>query len=103
MTGGRSRSYKAEVQAACVHHPEREAVGVCVLCRRSVCTECTTKLDGINHCSDCVATLAASVRVAPRAERAEGAAHASLATVLWCAFLVLVVWGLLELALPGSA
>ena len=30
---------------------------MCVRCRTVICTECTTRFDGINHCAVCVARL----------------------------------------------
>lgn len=44
-------------QAECRYHPERPGVGVCVKCRTVICAECSTRLDGINHCAVCVAKL----------------------------------------------
>jgi hypothetical protein len=42
----------------CRTHPEREGIGVCVRCRRVVCAECSTKIDRMNFCTSCLATLA---------------------------------------------
>jgi hypothetical protein len=42
----------------CAQHPEREAIGICVVCRRPICAECSTPIDGINRCAQCVAALA---------------------------------------------
>ncbi len=39
----------------CRNHPEREGVGICVACRRVFCVECSTKIDGVNHCTECLA------------------------------------------------
>ena len=44
--------------AACENHLQREAIGVCVQCRVRVCSECSTKVEGINHCVTCLAGLA---------------------------------------------
>jgi hypothetical protein len=44
--------------AACENHPQREAIGVCVKCRTRVCSECSTKVDGINYCVRCLSGLA---------------------------------------------
>lgn len=44
-------------QTACQYHPARPGVGICVKCGTVVCTECSTKFDGINHCAVCVAQL----------------------------------------------
>lgn len=40
---------------SCKVHPDRPGVGVCVECRRVVCTECTTRFEGINRCAGCLA------------------------------------------------
>jgi hypothetical protein len=45
------------VEASCRYHPERAGVGICVKCRTVICTECSTRLDGINHCAACVWAL----------------------------------------------
>jgi len=41
----------------CFLHPERKAIGICVLCRTAICSECSTRVDGINYCQSCLATL----------------------------------------------
>ena len=40
--------------SGCANHPGRAPVGRCIRCRRSVCAECHTRLDGILHCRDCL-------------------------------------------------
>lgn len=89
--------------AACQNHFDREAIGVCVECRARVCSECVTKVDGINHCVGCYARLAdqgASRRTA--AARATHPALAYLAAAGLLAVATLLTWGLLEAALPGG-
>jgi len=44
--------------AVCKYHPGRAGVGVCVRCRAVICTACTTRLDGINHCHVCLRKMA---------------------------------------------
>jgi hypothetical protein len=39
----------------CRNHPEREGVGICVACRRVFCVECSTKIEGVNFCRECLA------------------------------------------------
>jgi hypothetical protein len=39
----------------CHYHPARVGVGICVECRRVICTECTTQFEGINRCAQCLA------------------------------------------------
>jgi hypothetical protein len=86
--------------AACPNHPQREAIGICVRCRNRVCSECATKVDGINYCVGCLGTLvagAARTSMAPRS-------HAGvLLSAAYLATLALLVWGLLTVAFPGSS
>jgi hypothetical protein len=74
----------------CTYHPERFGIGVCVRCRQVVCAECTTRLDGINHCHACLEELA--VRPAPVVHAPRGAqwlvlvlAWSGLLGMLWLA------------------
>jgi hypothetical protein len=86
---------------ACRNHPAREAIGVCVKCRARVCAECSTKLDGINHCVECLAKLAGAHR--DGGERAARASSPWLGRALAGALLgtlSLLSWALLEVALP---
>lgn len=39
----------------CQYHPDRVGVGICVECRRVICSECTTQFEGINRCAQCLA------------------------------------------------
>ncbi len=87
----------AQAAAACANHPRREAIGICVRCRKQVCGECTTKVDGINHCVSCLAALAG-----PRKEKADGTAESSAAVAsLWLALglgtMTLLAWAVLEI------
>ena len=89
--------------AACRNHPEREAIGICVECRSRVCSECVTKIDGINYCVSCLAILAAKDAQRDAAERRptpRWLAYGAAAALLMLA--TLLTWGLLEAALPGS-
>lgn len=47
----------AQAQASCRYHPERPGVGICVKCQTVICTECSTRVEGINHCAVCLASL----------------------------------------------
>jgi hypothetical protein len=63
-------SYPAYPQSAssfrCQNHPDREGIGICVGCRSVVCVECSTKIDRMNYCIQCLQSASAS-----GAERAE--------------------------------
>jgi hypothetical protein len=87
--------------ATCQNHPAREAVGICVHCGRRVCTECSTKVEGINHCSSCLAEqagdLGAGVASAARVSRPLLAVFAGVA---WLVLLGLLAWVMLEAVLP---
>ena len=39
----------------CVNHTDRDAVGVCNFCTKSVCSECVVNLKGEIYCKECVA------------------------------------------------
>lgn len=71
----------------CVYHPDREGMGVCVRCRQVVCAECSTKIDRINYCHRCLASLGAEGRAAaPRHAMTE---RVTAAALLMISFLVL--------------
>lgn len=73
---------------------------MCVECRARICTECVTKVDGINHCVACYVKVAdRQARVRPDA-RDPGAASAGLAAAAWLATLSLALWMLLEVSFP---
>lgn len=38
----------------CHYHPDRPGLGVCVECRRVICSECSTQFEGINRCASCL-------------------------------------------------
>ncbi len=69
--------------AACYFHPDRPGVGVCVRCRTVICSACSTRLDGINHCHRCLAKLGA---------RPETKASALTPSALLAGFLLVVAW-----------
>jgi hypothetical protein len=46
--------------AACQFHPDRAAVGLCMRCRRTICADCCTRLQGVNHCHACLKELGGS-------------------------------------------
>ena len=52
--------------AVCHYHPDRTGIGICMRCRVVICSSCTTKVDGVNHCHACLKKLAAPETAAPR-------------------------------------
>lgn len=89
--------------ATCHNHPERHAIGLCVECRRAVCGECVTKVDGVNHCSACLSLVARQDQEAQERARRPGSVAAAIASGA-ALFLLLVVmtYGWLAVALPGG-
>jgi hypothetical protein len=88
--------------AVCANHAQREAIGVCVRCRTRVCSECATKVDGINYCVACLAGLA--VDSGARAAANGGKQRVpSAGAALYFFTLSLLLWGFLELMLPGGS
>lgn len=51
---------------ACAFHPERPGVGVCMRCRRVICSNCCTRLEGVNHCHACLKALGSRAEDAGR-------------------------------------
>ena len=89
--------------AACQNHPSREAIGICVECRARVCSECVTKVDGINYCVSCLSALAdrgARKHTAERRPTPRWLAY--FAALALASIATLMTWGLLEVALPGG-
>jgi len=45
------------LQTRCRYHPERAGIGVCTRCGGTLCEECSTRVEGILHCRECLAGL----------------------------------------------
>jgi hypothetical protein len=89
--------------AACAFHAQREALGVCVACRSRVCAECTTKVEGINYCVRCLAQRARSEAEPVTLAVSTSRGRAAVGALFWAALLWLLLWGLLQIALPEAA
>jgi len=88
--------------AACENHPQREAIGVCVKCRTRVCSECSTKVDGINYCVRCLAGLAGATSATKGAKHASRSRYgAYFATSGYFLLLSFGAFVLLQTLLPG--
>lgn len=46
----------------CDRHPDRLAIGVCVVTRRAICRECSTQYQGVNYSKEGLEQLLASQR-----------------------------------------
>jgi hypothetical protein len=36
-------------QRFCVNHPQRPAIGVCIITHKAICSECSTRYQGVNY------------------------------------------------------
>jgi len=89
--------------ASCQNHPQREAIGICVQCRVRICSECTTKVEGINYCVSCLAGLAVEGgRRAGQTRGTEREASAYVSAAAYAVALVAATWVMLEALLPGG-
>jgi hypothetical protein len=73
---------------ACHYHEDRPAVGICMRCRRAICAACTTRLDGVNHCHQCLKKLSHAA-VEPRGAAGFGVSVAVIVLLLGSFFLFL--------------
>jgi hypothetical protein len=73
----------------CRYHADRDGVGVCMRCRAVICSECSTRIDGINHCLRCLDLLRKDTATAG-ATRRQGPAQAILVVLLFGACTALV-------------
>jgi hypothetical protein len=69
--------------ASCHYHPDRPAIGVCMRCRRVICADCTTRVDGVNHCHACLSALGR--RLPTRATRGSRVWIVALLGLAWLA------------------
>ena len=74
--------------AVCFYHGDRPGVGLCVRCRKVICSACCTRLEGINHCHRCLAELGR--RTAKRREPNSALAALTLIALLCAAFFLIL-------------
>ncbi|MDF1665082.1 MAG: hypothetical protein P1V97_25195 [Planctomycetota bacterium] len=81
----------------CVNHPNREGVGICMSrnCRKVVCDECSTKLEGINTCLACLNARVKKTK--PKSNRAGKILNSlvgTITTIAGFALLLAILFGL---------
>lgn len=59
------------LQRICHWHPDRRAIGVCVMTGKAICAECSTRYEGVNYSKQGLAQL--------QAQRAAAASRRSTA------------------------
>ena len=75
--------------AVCQYHRDRPGIGVCMRCRAVICQECSTRLDGVNHCHRCLEELG---RHPERRERGRFLSLLAAVAVLGLGWLLLVAF-----------
>lgn len=66
----------------CVNHPERPAQGICVMTRNPICSECSTRYEGVNYSREGLELL----KQQRLAKSRDGAKRGLLKYCLWLAF-----------------
>ncbi len=74
---------------ACSYHDDRPAVGICMRCRRAICAACATRLDGVNHCFQCLKELSRRPAEARPGGRGSGFVVTLMLLLVGCFFLFL--------------
>lgn len=78
--------------ARCTWHPDRSGVAVCVDCRRVVCPDCATVVDGLHCCIDCLERRAERGAL-PGAGPADGWTRRAVAASFgWWGLVSLLAW-----------
>lgn len=75
--------------AVCQYHPGRTGIGICMRCRVVICGECCTRVDGVNHCHNCLKVLAQRQRGREAMPQREVAETIAAALILAAAGLIL--------------
>jgi hypothetical protein len=88
-------------QQRCFVHPSREAVSLCLECRRAFCRECVVDHDGRLMCAACLARLRTPMARGNRALRQLLSAAATALAILLCWILFYMAGRLLMLAEPA--
>ena len=69
----------------CANHPQRAAIGVCVITGVAICGECSTRYEGVNYSKEGLAILHA------RRAQAGNRPHRLLTVLAWIASPVLLL------------
>lgn len=76
-------------------------MGICVRCRVRYCSECITKVDGVNFCAGCFANMAGADAPEAIAGHVTGLFGSSLRAALYFVVLSALAWAMVEAVFPG--
>jgi general secretion pathway protein G len=71
-----------------LNHPERDAVGICVKCRKYVCAECATRITGVNYCADCLPRTEGKEKKRSQSWEKPAAALVTLVSLIVCSLII---------------
>jgi hypothetical protein len=80
----------------CRYHAERDGVGICMRCRAVICSECSTKIEGVNHCHRCVRAIAAEAAPVRRPLPAGATRAVALLFLFLVCFALIVAFAMLQ-------
>jgi hypothetical protein len=85
-------------QRYCSNHPQRPAIGVCVITHKPICGECSTRYEGVNYSKEGLQILQQQRAAAARKGRGT---LTVMITLAWC-LVPLLLW-LVYLSYMGVA
>ncbi len=88
-------------QQRCFVHPSREAVSLCLECRRAFCRECVVDHDGRLICAGCIALLRTPMAQVNRVRRRLFSAVATALAIMLCWILFYMAGRLFMMAEPA--
>jgi hypothetical protein len=80
------------IQRTCVNHPQRKAIGVCVMTGKAICAECSTRHEGVNYSKEGLAMRLAQQRDAEQGGR--GARVGAMVALLFSPAMLAAAYGM---------
>jgi hypothetical protein len=77
----------------CRNHPERRAIGVCIITGKAICAECSTRYEGVNYSIEGLRILQERRAAEARKSRSRYRLRGALVFLLTPGFLYLVYLG----------
>ena len=78
----------------CLNHPDRPAIGICVITGQAICEECSTRYEGVNYSRDGLRILQARRSAENTIHRVRGRLWLVLGTLLSPVSVLMIYFGL---------
>ena len=78
----------------CLNHPDRPAIGICVITGQAICEECSTRYEGVNYSRDGLRILQAQRNAENTIHRGRGRVWLVLCTLLSPVSVLMIYFGL---------